>query len=136
MEKYKKAMVAHSKAGEHNDCSVIATSIACRVPYNAAHSAMKMAGRRSGRSAKITQMITAMRYLGCELELVSQPKQPNGSSYTMTTIGKLCKRGYWVAYVNGHVAAVVNGQVEDWSAGTRRKVQAVWKVTVPRGTRS
>jgi hypothetical protein len=136
MNKFTTVAAASNKMGESNDCSVKAVSIACRVPYNKAHDALKAEGRQTRRGARPTQILRSVEALGCVHEGIINPRQPNGSRYTMSTIGKLCKRGYWMALVNGHIAAVVNGQVEDWTEGRRHQVLAVWKVSVPRGSRS
>lgn len=134
-EKYEQAK-AGRYAGERNDCTVIAVSIACRVPYNKAHAALGSYGRKRGRGANSTQWLGACRYLGCQWEQVNVGTQPNGSGWTGCTIGRRFPRGYYLVRFRGHLAAMVNGKVEDWTDGKRNRVIDVYRVTVPRGSRS
>ena len=136
MERFDRVKKARERFGETNDCSVIATSIAARVPYNVAHAALKAQGRNNRNGTTPARMLKALEALGCEWEQVTDPRQANGSRYTMKTIGQACRRGFYIVLVNGHVAAVVNGQVEDWTNDRRHHVRAYWKVTVPKGSRS
>jgi len=127
---------------QKRDCSVVAVAIAGRVSYQKAEAALTQAGKRINGGAYDHEIRNALIFLGCEVTVVRDThgspflSQPNDSRYTMSTIGKLCKRGYYVAFVRGHVAAVVNGEVEDWTDGRRHQVYMAYKVTVPKGSRS
>lgn len=133
MFRFVKAKEAREKFSEANDCSVIATSIAARVPYNEAHAALRAQGRPNRRGSTVSQLLRALESLGCSLEEIDNPRQPNGSRYTMKTVGRLARRGYYIVLVRRHVAAVVNGDVEDWSTDHKHRVLKVWKVTKKRG---
>jgi len=123
-------------AGETNDCSVIAASIAGRVPYNVAHAALKAQGRKARGGAYLGWTKNALKGMGCRVERVEAGKQPNGSRWTATSIGRKFPKGYYLVSYRGHIAAMVNGVVEDWTEGRRHVVESVWQVTVPRGSRS
>jgi len=124
------------RMGECNDCSVIAVSIAGRVPYNVAHKALKHEGRKDGCGAYMYQTLNALSSMGCKFYEMSHGKQPNGSRWTATSIGRKFPRGYYLVSMRGHIAAMVNGKVEDWTEGRRNIVLSVFKVTVPKGSRS
>ncbi len=136
MSKFDIVCKASDRMNEKNDCTVKALSIACRVPYNTAHDALKQMGRKKGKGATNAQWMEAIYLLGCEFEETLWPKQKNGSSYTPKTIGKAYKRGYYVVHFRGHVAAMINGEIQDWTVGRKHRVLAVYKVTVPKGSRS
>ena len=123
-------------SGEHSDCSVIATSIVCRVPYNHAHKALASQGRRCGGGAYLSWTLSAARGLGCKVDSIPFGKQKNGSGWTAASIGKRFPRGYYLVSMKGHIAALVNGEMQDWTDGRRHRVLSVYKVTVPKGSRS
>ena len=39
------------------------------------------------------------------------------------------QKGYFVAMVNRHILAIVNGKIEDHSEGSRRRIMQVYRVT-------
>lgn len=134
--KYHGLRKVRDSLNERRDCAVVAASLACRVDYKKTHALFKILGRRDGDGTPRSIQSHAVRLLGCDVEKIRYPVQKNGNRYTPITIGKLCNRGYWMVFVSGHVLAVINGEVQDWSEGTRRRITEVWKVTVPRGSRS
>lgn len=135
--KYDELRKQSDSFGEYRDCAVVATAIACRVKYKDAHAALKSAGRRDRKGTHRHTTWTAItKVLDCQIEKHPRPRQDNGSRYTTLTIGKRFPRGYYLVFVKNHVAAMVNGKVLDWTEGRRHRVQEVWKVTVPRGSRS
>ena len=135
-QKYFNTLVGSRAMNEINDCGVKACAITARVPYEAAWVACRREGRRDRHGMRLFALIDAIKSLGCNVEEIPTPRQPNGSGYTCKTIGKALKRGYYLVYVNKHFLAVVNGQVQDWSYDTNKRVKFVFKVTVPRGSRS
>ena len=134
--KYESIRKASAKAGEKNDCAVVGISIAARVPYNKAHDALTKHGRVPRRGTYPHQIKRALESLGCEIEITSRPLQPNGSRYTAKTIGKRFKRGYFLVVYSGHVAAMINGNIEDWTDNRNHRVVEAWRITVPKGSRS
>lgn len=136
MGKYSAIRKASDKRGERNDCAVVAVSIAGRVPYNKAHDALRLAGRKNRKGTQRWQTKAALETIGCTYEVTEAPRQPNGSRYTAKTIGNGFKRGFYLVFYRGHVAAMVNGKIEDWTDDRNHRVQEVWKITVPRGSRS
>jgi hypothetical protein len=136
MDKYK--LMCKSSAGykETNDCSVKALAIAGRVSYAKAHAVTKSLGRKHRKGMPMWRIIEAMKMIGCSVEHIKKPKKKDGSGYTMMTIGKGFPRGYYIVEVRGHVAAMINGDIMDWSDGRKHRVTDIYKLTVPRGSRS
>ena len=127
-EKLKKARYRKSLK-ETNDCSVMAIAITCRLSYKASHELMAKFGRKNRRGANTFSILSAAKSLGFEITAVNNLVQGNGCGYTVNTIGEKCKAGYYLAFVNGHVLGVVNGDVYDWSQGRRHRIKEVYKVT-------
>ncbi len=70
-----------------------------------------------------------IREMGFKLEFVSNLRQKSGSRYTPKTIGDRLKRGYYLCHCKGHIFAVVNGVVEDWTQGRQHRITTAYKVT-------
>ena len=114
---------------EKNDCSVMATAIACRLSYKKSHELMASHGRRTRGSAHTHIILNAARSLGFTLTPVKNLKQKNGSKFTPKTIGAKLKAGYYLAFINGHVLGVVNGEVYDWTNNRNHHIIEAYKVT-------
>lgn len=125
-ENQKKGTMAHS---DSKDCSVIAISIACRIPYDVAHDVCRKNGRKNNRGFWPEKTFSDLKDLGYVFEEVKNIKQKNGSKYTPKTIGNKLKKGYYLCYVKSHVFAVKNGNVCDWSKGHRHRIYKIYKVT-------
>lgn len=124
------------KYGEGNDCTVKAVAIACQVPYEEAHAYLTKLGRRKGRGwyhashmrgAKFVKgYIDNLDKLGIEYTSV------DFNSRTVSQIERELKDGNYIVQVNGHALALVNGKVEDWTAGRKHHVKQVWRIENPR----
>lgn len=135
MERFLKLRKVSPAKVDRNDCSVVALAITCRVSYKVAQQALIDSGRNIGERSFYGEEMNAVRKLGCTFETES-PRQPNGCKYTPKTIGQYCKRGYYLAWCKGHIFAVVNGVVEDWTNGRKNHIIRVSRITVPKGSRS
>lgn len=113
---------------EHGDCSVIAVALTCRVDYDLAHVAMRAAGRKPRRGAFHEQIRKAVKSLGKEPQKYLIIRKPNGSKYTPKTIGKAYPQGRYLVYTRGHVFALVNGEVQDWTAGKKNHILGIQRV--------
>lgn len=127
--------------GERNDCTVIACAVTCSVPYATAHDALENAGRLTGRGAPLAVQHRAFAALGFRIVPVNDARFENGwarlyhgkgrlSRSTTRTIGRRYPRGTFLAYTRrlGHVAALVDGEVHDWTAGRRCPVDVLGRV--------
>lgn len=118
--------LTESKAlGERNDCTVKAIAIAGDLSYHQTHEMLSRKGRRRGHGCVTVQWEAAMRDLGLEWTETSRPRKPNGQGYTMKTIARAFPRGRHIVRVRGHVAALVDGKVEDWTEGRQHRVVRV-----------
>lgn len=120
------ASAAHN---EHNDCTVKALSAATGIDYADCHKAMAKAGRKNRRGCHFH--ITgrdAAKALGFKMETVPDSKY---SAKTMITAerDRALKSGRYVLRVRGHVAALVDGKIVDWSQGRRHIIKSVYQFT-------
>lgn len=134
-EKYLLMKSESDRLGERNDCTVKAIAIAGRVPYKVAHKALARNGRRKRCGARNDVFFNAITDIGCYYSVI-RPRQPNGSRYTAKTIGKAYPRGYFIVQYYDHVAAMVNGEIADWTDERKHRVKALYRITVPRGSRN
>ena len=118
---------------ENKDCGVIAAALACRVPYEVAHAALKAHGRPDRKGTYVDKnLIPAVQSLGLKVTQVTQYLKPNGSHYTPITVVDKLSRGYYICVTVDHLFAVVNGQVLDWVAGKKNRIIRIYQVTKPR----
>ena len=120
-----KAQTISLALNEYNDCAVKAISIACDVPYKVAHQALSKAGRRNRCGAHGSELKAAIKSLGFKQEVI----KVDAKTVAKIASDPAVQSGYFLAYVNCHVAAVVNGKVEDWTEGRRHRLKIVFKVT-------
>jgi len=126
--KHKKSRM-RKQLNETNDCAVIALAIVMRTTYKATHAICAAVGRTIRGSTYTRHTFAAMEAAGFSVERVKNERQKSGSKYTPKTVGEKCKRGYYMCFCNGHVFAVVNGIVEDWSNGRQHHINSIYKVT-------
>lgn len=124
---FKEVKVRSSKMREHNDCAVRALAIAANKPYEEAHAIFKKHGRKNRHGTPLTVIFRAASEVNPNVKYKSIRK-PNGSRYTARTIGEALPKGNYIIHYNGHVAAMVNGCVEDWTDGRCHRVIAVFEM--------
>jgi len=114
--------------GESNDCAVIALSLTCRLPYHTVHAALAQQGRKNNDGTRFEQTQAAVTALGFRLTELIDPVQPSGSRYTPKTVGRLLQEGSYLCRVKGHIFAVIDGRVLDWTDGKRHRINRIYKV--------
>ncbi len=120
---------AANALGEHNDCTVRALTAATGLEYAAVHAAMAQAGRKYRKGCVFSVVgRQAARALGFKVETLSRSEYSAKTTRTIAKDRKL-RTGSYVVRVRGHVAALVDGQVIDWSPDNLRRVTAVFRVT-------
>ena len=113
-----------------NDCSVVSVSIATGTAYDVTEKMFASMGRRFNKGSSIPMITAAVRELTGDNEITSAyVRKPCGGQYTMQTIGLKFPKGKHLVYVNGHVAAMVDGVIHDWTAGRRHRVLYVTTVS-------
>lgn len=137
MKKYEKVKQERNAKGfgyECSDCSVLSLAIVCRTDYATAHEAMRKAGRKDRRGAFTYQSVNALHSLGFKAEFldVEAIRRRHGSGITYKTVGKYIPKGYYLVRVKGHIAACVNGVIEDWADGRKHRIKDIIKVTKTR----
>lgn len=110
---------------ETNDCSVRAIAAAGFTGYTEAHDAMANRGRKHRRGAYLPDIIKAAEDLG-----MAPRKIRDYSARTMTTAARdrRLARGQFLVFTRSHVAAVVDGDVVDWTDGRRHRITSVYQV--------
>lgn len=125
MNKYQKMKEQSLRMNESNDCAVIATALACNVPYKKAHALYKKHGRRDRDGAYIDTTYRVVRELGYRLVISRRFKAKTGITLSREVKGT---SGRYIAWMTTHLAAVVTGELQDWTQGSRKRVNAVFKV--------
>ena len=124
IDRYNTLMSESRRYGEHNDCSVIAIAMIYELSYNEAHKVCFDHGRRARRGFYVNKAIKALG----RTEKEYCPKQPNDSRYTVKTIGDELTYGKYFVFVSGHVLALIDGIVYDWTEDRKHRVTSVIQV--------
>lgn len=111
--------VATEVYNEKMYCSVLALAVVADVSFGKAHAALKRAGRKDRRRTPMPILFTACKELGVDVGVEE--------ATTGVTVSKICKRldkGTYLIMTRGHIAAMVDGVVHDWTQGRRHRVVA------------
>jgi hypothetical protein len=124
MTLYSETRAASKAAGEKNDCAVVAIAIACQVEYRLAHYLLKKRGRKYRRGTRMNDIVHVVKLLGYRLTPVPV------KSKTVRTLGRemVNTEGHYFVRATGHVLAIVDGSVQDWTSNRLKRVLGVWKV--------
>ena len=127
MLKFKEMQISSGKFREKNDCVVKALAIASGKSYEEAHEILKKHGRKNRRGTQRYTSLKAIREVNPSADF-ERIKKPNGSQYTFRTISEAFPKGNYILYVRGHAAAMVDGVIEDWAAGTCKRITHIVKL--------
>ena len=122
---YAKAQRQAMNASENNDCSVKAVAIACDVPYKVAQKALEKQGRKARKGASLGSIQLAVASLGYAME----PVKVNAKTVKTLDREPVVAKGHYMALVNGHILAIKDGVIEDWTDGRRNRILLTYKVT-------
>jgi hypothetical protein len=132
--------------GENNDCTVKALAIAANIPYVEAHALLAAKGRKKGQGAYTYQYHQILRDLGFVLTRVNideiQAKYPRSktggyiykqlTSHHMDLYPEFWNDGrVYLLQMSGHVGAVRDGKIHDWTKGRAKRIQSVYRITKP-----
>mgnify|MGYP001176202948 FL=1 len=121
---YKSCLQQQEMKNEHNDCSVKAIAIATNQPYIKAHTVLQKLGRKNRKGCMPRQILSSIRVMGFSY------KDCGRLAKTVTTLeAAVSPSKRYICFVRGHVLAIVNGKIEDWTEGRRYRVQTVIEVT-------
>lgn len=113
-----------NKYGEKNDCVVKALSLVSGYSYEKVHNFLRLKGRKFRKGTLQSIWIPAMKALGI---------QHNFSRFSGKTTMNLrvpSRNSNYLILSASHVAAMIEGKVQDWSDGRRTRVLEVWEVTL------
>lgn len=133
-------MQESDKFNEKNDCVVKMISVVCGIEYADAHALAKKFGRKNNDGMRFHDYSAAIKSLGFKLESIDeshfisrypswyQPK--NLTTYQQKMFPKVWKDGQmYIARVPGHVLAIDNGQVIDWTHERKFRITRIYRVT-------
>ena len=137
MEAYTRTRNESVQVGETNDCSVVAFSIAFEISYKTSHAMHAKYGRkpRCGTSYKTHVLcVNEMELQGYTTEEIIPRKvyerygKVIQGKYSLKSIGAAYPEGRYLVKVRGHILAMVDGVIEDWSEGRKLQVKTIIKV--------
>lgn len=124
------AMSLKSEAhGETNDCTVRALTASTGLDYDTCHAQLKKQGRKNRKGCHwFIEGPKAAEALGFTMRKMDRSEY---RAKTMITAerDRAFRSGSFCVLVRGHVAALVDGNVIDWSQGRRHRIAAVYEVT-------
>jgi len=127
---------------EDNDCSVVAIAIACGVNYTKVHQMFADVGRSHRGPAGTHSIIEILTRLEqTNLEIFSQERLKNmktkiGRGLTSNNIVEALPKGRFIIETKGHVAALVDGEIKDWTIKRRFRVTGIIKIPDKREDKS
>jgi hypothetical protein len=125
---YKSCKPVSDRFNENNDCTVKAIAIATNTPYIKAHDVMGKLGRvkRRGIRSSLWESTFAKETLA---KLNYSHTVVKSQAKTISTLPNyLDPNKNYVVLVRGHALAVVRGVVQDFTAGSKRRVLSIWEV--------
>ena len=116
--------VAQNYYHETNCCTVIAVATVLNQSFGKARYKMQKAGRvaRKGTIADVYHQV--IKRSGYELTWVD-----GFQGHHVKSMGQKLGKGTYLVQVRGHVLAVVDGVINDWSKDRSLRVRTVYKVT-------
>lgn len=128
--RYSQVLIERGQFRETNDCAVKALALATGESYEMAHYALECVGRLPRRGTSMQRIRAAAESLGYTWETVDHD---NYSARTPVTLEREWQkrgiRGGFIVEFVGHVAAIVDGEVLDWTQGRRHRIWDIHKVT-------
>lgn len=124
---FKEAKISSSKMREHNDCAVKALAIAGNKSYEEVHSLFKSLGRKNRRGTSQFIIHKAAKQVNPNF-VFKNIRKPNGSFYTARSIREAFPKGRYMILYRGHIAAMVDGTIEDWSEGRCHRVLGIFEM--------
>lgn len=112
------------KHREDKDCAVRALAICANIPYDRAHSLLAKNRRTNNGATNTSAVIGQLMNLGYRVESTTI------SARTVRSVERELIKGVYLLFVTGHFVALVDGRIYDWSRGSLKRVQAVYRIKV------
>ena len=106
---------------ERGCCGVIAVAIYCNVSFGQARAALERAGRKHGHGTTVSQLVSAVKELD-GVELVLDKRTPTDKFTVNGAPEALSDTRRAMLLTRGHVAAMIDGVVHDYTQGRRHRV--------------
>lgn len=115
-------------SGHHRMCAPIAMALTSGETFDDCHEMLTILGLRKGKRTGTTYEghMKGLHELGFN---TTRCLVPNHIKTNITLRGKLDPNKKYIIEYSGHVAAYVNGKIEDWSDGRRKRVIGIVEVT-------
>lgn len=143
-EAFSELQKASAKLGETNDCTVKAIAVVTGITYEEAHKLCVDMGRKRHRGMYQHQYHTIIRALGFTIERINTDdiqakysraktggyRYKNLTSHHVALYPEAWNDGHvYLVGMRGHVGAVRDGKLHDWTVGSSRRIVSVYRVT-------
>ena len=124
-----KSISAYAKAKGHTRyCSPLAVALTTGVDFDTVHELLVSEGYRKGinntTDAKGTTEVIPL--LGFNVDRIDIPE---GVKTAITLSKGLPAKGKYLICYRGHVGAYIDGELEDWTKGKRKRVKEIYHIT-------
>jgi hypothetical protein len=111
---------------ETKDCAVKAVAAATDTPYVVVRKMMQREGRRPSKPTRFDIIYKTIDMLGCKRNNVTNQYYAK----TIRTLEREMKdvKGSYMVYTRGHVLAIVDGEVLDWTKGRCHRIIKIEKI--------
>lgn len=126
------AKIGHKHYNDTNFCSVIAVATICRISFGKARMKLSEMGRQHRRGSITPWINSVIQKRGYNLEFMQSDYavwKNEFEGHHVKTMPKKLPKGDYLIYVRGHVLAMVDGKINDWSEDRALRVKSVYKVT-------
>lgn len=114
---------------ETNDCTVRALTASTGLDYDVCHEQFRKQGRKNRKGCHFfVEGPKAAKALGFTMRKMERSEYRAKTMITAERDSSIASGRYCVL-VRGHVAALVDGKVIDWSQGRRHNIKAIYHVT-------
>lgn len=129
-ELYEKLTIEGTELEDDGYCSVIALAVLFGCDFESAQAVMAAAGREIGDGAYDSQIAGALYMAGWKVEAQWTLNAWERIKWNTKRIGRAIgwDEGYFLIFPRDHVAAMVDGQVHDYTADEFHRVYHVWQV--------
>ena len=118
------ARVGQKYYQDTNFCTVIAVATVLNQSFGKARYKMQKAGRVHKKGTYANLYHAVIKRSGYDLNYIS-----GFEGHHVKTMGQKLGQGTYLIQVRGHVLAMVDGKINDWSEGRSLRVKTVFKVT-------
>lgn len=108
--------------GDKNFCGVLAVAVAFSVPYEDAHAALELAGRKKGKATYRDMYFIAADLFGKRLV------KRDFRAKTLRTLEREIPKKNFLVRATKHAVGVAEGRLVDWSAGRCKRIVEVFEV--------